>query len=77
MKKRQNSDDRNTTESHVERLHPTPLEPPDVKVNITKKTITESEQRLNSIIDGSPIPAFMIGKDHRIIYWNKSMPEKL
>ena len=35
----------------------------------------ESEQRLRSIIDGSPIPAFVIGHDHRIIYWNKALEE--
>lgn len=35
----------------------------------------KSEQRLYSIIQGSPIPAFVIGKDHLIIYWNKALEE--
>lgn len=35
----------------------------------------ESQQRLNSIIDASPIPAFVIGVDHKIIYWNKALEE--
>ncbi len=35
----------------------------------------ESQQRLNSIIDASPIPAFVIGVDHKIIHWNKALEE--
>jgi PAS domain S-box-containing protein len=35
--------------------------------------IKENEQRLHSIIQGSPIPAFVVGEDHRIIYWNKAL----
>jgi two-component system, NtrC family, sensor kinase len=35
----------------------------------------ESGQRLHSIINGSPIPAFVIGKDHRIIHWNRALEE--
>jgi PAS domain S-box-containing protein len=37
--------------------------------------LMESEQLLYSILEGSPIPAFVIGKDHRIIYWNKALQE--
>ncbi|MEN6466926.1 MAG: PAS domain S-box protein [Syntrophaceae bacterium] len=36
---------------------------------------SESEQRLWNVIQGSPIPTFVIGKDHRIIYWNKALEE--
>jgi PAS domain S-box-containing protein len=34
-----------------------------------------SERRLNSIIDGSPIPQFVIDKGHKIIYWNDALKE--
>jgi PAS domain S-box-containing protein len=35
----------------------------------------KSEQKLHSVIQGSPIPAFVIGKDHRVLYWNKALEE--
>jgi PAS domain S-box-containing protein len=40
-----------------------------------EEVIREGKQRLQSIIDGSPIPAFVIGKDHRVIHWNKALEE--
>jgi PAS domain-containing protein len=42
----------------------------------TEQKLTESERRLSSIIQGFSIPAFVIGKDHTIIYWNRAL-EKL
>ncbi|HUH64923.1 MAG TPA: PAS domain S-box protein, partial [Syntrophales bacterium] len=42
---------------------------------LADETLRESEQRLHSIIDGSPIPAFVIGKNHRVIHWNKALEE--
>jgi diguanylate cyclase (GGDEF)-like protein/PAS domain S-box-containing protein len=42
----------------------------------TNDALRESEQRLTSILEGSPIPTMIIGKDHRILYWNRAM-EKL
>ncbi|MDQ5984819.1 MAG: Adaptive-response sensory-kinase SasA [Syntrophus sp. SKADARSKE-3] len=33
----------------------------------------ENEQMMRSIIQGSPIPAFVIQKDHKVLYWNKSL----
>jgi len=33
----------------------------------------ENEQMMRSIIQGSPIPAFVIRRDHRVLYWNKSL----
>lgn len=33
----------------------------------------ENEQRLYSIIQGSAIPIFVIGKDHKIVYWNRAL----
>lgn len=38
-------------------------------------SLRDSEQRLAHIIQGSPIPTFVIGKDHRVIYWNKALEE--
>ncbi|HPR52533.1 MAG TPA: PAS domain S-box protein [Deltaproteobacteria bacterium] len=32
-----------------------------------------SEKKLHSIIQGSPIPTFVIDKDHMVIQWNKAM----
>ncbi|MCX5846745.1 MAG: PAS domain S-box protein [Deltaproteobacteria bacterium] len=40
-----------------------------------EEALRESEQRLHSIINGSPIPTFVIGKDHRVIHWNKALEE--
>ena len=40
-----------------------------------EEALGEGEQRLHSIIDGSPIPAFVVGKDHRVIHWNKALEE--
>ena len=36
----------------------------------------ESAYLLHSIVQGFSIPAFVIGKDHRILYWNRAL-EKL
>jgi PAS domain-containing protein len=35
----------------------------------------ESEQRLFSVIEGSPIPTFVIGLDHKVIYWNRALEQ--
>ena len=40
-----------------------------------EKELRDSEQRLSSVIQGSPIPTFLIGKDHRVIYWNRALEE--
>jgi len=31
------------------------------------------EQKLISIVHGSPIPTFVLSKDHKIIYWNRAL----
>ena len=36
----------------------------------------ESEQQVFSIIEGLPIPTYVIGLDHNVIYWNRAL-EKL
>jgi PAS domain-containing protein/DNA-binding CsgD family transcriptional regulator len=40
-----------------------------------EKALKESEQRLHSILQGSTIPAFVIGIDHRVLFWNKALEE--
>ncbi len=37
--------------------------------------LRESEGRLSSIIQGSPIPTFVIDRDHRVTQWNRSLEE--
>ncbi|MGA3208220.1 MAG: PAS domain S-box protein [Syntrophales bacterium] len=37
--------------------------------------LRESEQRLYRVIHGSPLPTFVIGKDHKVIYWNRALEE--
>ena len=76
MTDRQNSDEHVAHEIQVLRQRLKELRQSETKKNRIEKALKESEQRLHSIIGGSPIPAFMIGKDHRIIYWNKAL-EKL
>ena len=38
-----------------------------------EEAIRDGERLVHSIIDGSPIPAFVIGKNHRVIHWNKAL----
>jgi two-component system, NtrC family, sensor kinase len=40
-----------------------------------KEVFSNGQQSLQSIIGSSPIPAFIIGKDRLIIYWNKALEE--
>ena len=40
-----------------------------------REVFSNGQQSLQSIIVTSPIPAFIIGKDHLIIYWNKALEE--
>ena len=40
-----------------------------------EKGLKDSEQQLRSIIQGYPLPAFVIGKDHQVSYWNKALEE--
>lgn len=37
-----------------------------------ERALAESETRLRSILDGSPIPLFVIDRDHRITHWNRA-----
>jgi PAS domain-containing protein/DNA-binding CsgD family transcriptional regulator len=48
----------------------------DITEQKTAETaLKESEQRLHSILQGSTIPAFVIGSDHRVLFWNKALEE--
>jgi PAS domain S-box-containing protein len=38
-----------------------------------EQALKESEQELKAIIEGSPIPQFVLDRDHTVIYWNKAL----
>lgn len=38
-----------------------------------EKELSFSESRLKHILEGSPIPKFVINKEHEIIHWNKAL----
>ncbi len=40
-----------------------------------EEALRQSEQRLRTIVDGSPIPQFGIDREHRVIYWNRALGE--
>lgn len=40
-----------------------------------EEKLRTSEQKLASILQGSPIPTFIIGKDHRLIHWNRAIEQ--
>ncbi len=40
-----------------------------------EEELRNSELKLQSVIQSSPIPTFVIGKDHRVMYWNKALEE--
>jgi two-component system NtrC family sensor kinase len=35
--------------------------------------LLNNEQKLKAVVYGSPIPQFVIGRDHRVVYWNKAL----
>lgn len=41
----------------------------------TLEALQNGEQKLKAVIYGSPIPQFVIGTDHKVIYWNKALEE--
>ncbi len=45
------------------------------KLKKAEKALNDSQSRLNAIMEGTPIPKFVIDKDHRVIYWNKALEE--
>jgi PAS domain S-box-containing protein len=59
-----------------------PLSPSRIKNKPTKdeniwarEVFSDGQQSLKSIMGSSPIPAFIIGRDHLTIYWNKALEE--
>jgi signal transduction histidine kinase len=40
-----------------------------------EEALRESEQWLKTVLEGSPIPIFVISRDHRVQYWNKALEE--
>jgi len=43
---------------------------------MTERIIFDSERILHSILEGFSIAAFVIDKNHKILYWNRAL-EKL
>ena len=39
----------------------------------TQRELKESEEKLAAVVAGSPVPQFVIGRDHRVIYWNRAL----
>jgi len=39
------------------------------------EALRENERKLQEIVHGSPVPQFVIDKDHRIISWNRALEE--
>jgi|WetSurMetagenome_2_1015567.scaffolds.fasta_scaffold00081_55 two-component system, NtrC family, sensor kinase len=40
-----------------------------------KEALLDSEQKLISIVYGSPLPQFVIDRNHKVLYWNKALEE--
>jgi len=40
-----------------------------------EEALKESEQKLRAIVDGFPIPHFIINHHHQVIYWNRALEE--
>jgi PAS domain S-box-containing protein len=38
-----------------------------------EEALKDSEQKMRSILHGSPIPQFVIDKDHRVTHWNRAL----
>jgi len=44
-------------------------------VKLAEEALNNSKSQLNSILKGSPIPQFVIDRDHRVIHWNDALEE--
>ncbi|MRR16768.1 MAG: PAS domain S-box protein [Deltaproteobacteria bacterium] len=75
MKGRQQSDNDLASQIQELRRELKELRKSETKRKRAEGELKESEQRLKSVIGGSPIPAFVIGRNHRILYWNKALEE--
>jgi PAS domain S-box-containing protein len=45
------------------------------ELEMNEDALRESERKLQGIVKGSPIPQFVIDKDHRVISWNHALEE--
>ena len=36
---------------------------------------SEGERRLRNVLQCTPVPGFVIGRDHRVLYWNRALEE--
>lgn len=75
MKKRQQSNDDLVSEIKKLRQKLKEISQSEIKRKRAENELKENEQRLHSVIGGLPIPAFVIDKNHRILYWNKALEE--
>lgn len=51
------------------------LESENAERNRAESALMNSEARMNAIIRGSPIPLFVIDKDHHVLFWNDALQE--
>ena len=40
-----------------------------------EEALLDSETKLKAVIQGSPVPQFVIDQNHKIVYWNKALEE--
>lgn|GEM_PF-1002117 len=40
-----------------------------------EEMLLNSEQKLKAVVHGSPIPQFVIDREHKIVFWNKALEE--
>ena len=39
----------------------------------TESSLKESEEKLAAVVAGSPVPKFVIDRNHRILHWNRAL----
>jgi PAS domain S-box-containing protein len=39
----------------------------------TQQDLLKERERLATVLDGTPIPTFMIDQDHRVVFWNRAL----
>ncbi len=75
MKQKPDSDRNQPREIQLLRAQLKEFKQSDLHRTREEKKLRESEQRLMSVVSRSPIPAFVISRDHRILYWNKALEQ--
>jgi two-component system cell cycle sensor histidine kinase/response regulator CckA len=46
-----------------------------IKRSRDERSLQQGQEHLKALIHGSPIPQFVIGRDHRVLYWNQALEE--